>query len=417
MLFFAILAAGTFVFLLASLLRRPRGPWTRRPAYLLAGLSFALVAMQSSLVRSDHEHILMGAYAMVFLGGAILLDEFNGPAWLCAALPATVVILTCVLAHPFPMFRPGTVATLVRRVVRPMYSCPAEMQEFDRACLKQRPMPRKLLGQGVQPGLCGLEYGMPELPIAVFPYQTALGLVSRRTVAGSVLQSYLIDGAYLSSLEVAGLERCKARHRPVSAGRRVEANRSVASLTSPEKPRGLVSTYLHHHRAAAGPGAPGVLGLLRDDTRDSRIHLSSRSIAGPFSTVRIRKRSTTVDLGTIVWPAGGADFLKLRLRLDYPFWWKVRKPSCLTLVMYNADGSQKPIQFVLRPGPATDIWVFPWDESGMTEYFSNDPADWHPRNRPALLRLQLLITPFDWISVVPNSVTVESIDAVQVSFL
>ena len=52
----------------------------------------------------------------------------------------------------------------------------------------------------------------------------------------------------------------------------------------------------------------------------------------------------------------------------------------------------------------------------MAEYFSNDESDWRTRNRPALVSVQLLVTPFDWLSVVPNSVTVESIDAVQVSF-
>ena len=50
----------------------------------------------------------------------------------------------------------------------------------------------------------------------------------------------------------------------------------------------------------------------------------------------------------------------------------------------------------------------------MARYFSADKSQWHSPSRPAPTKLQLLITPFDWISVVPNRVTVESIEAVRV---
>jgi hypothetical protein len=101
--------------------------------------------------------------------------------------------------------------------------------------------------------------------------------------------------------------------------------------------------------------------------------------------------------------------------VDYPIWWRVRKPSCLILVMSFADGSRKPIQFVLQPGHTTDIWVYPWDDSGIGSYFAANEAEWRTGNRPSLINVQLLITPFDWISVVPDSVTVEAVEAVRVS--
>ena len=84
--------------------------------------------------------------------------------------------------------------------------------------------------------------------------------------------------------------------------------------------------------------------------------------------------------------------------------------------MSFADGSRKPIQLILPPNHATDLWVYPWDDSEMGAYFAADEADWRTGNRPALTDLQLLVTPFDWISVVPNSVTVEAIEAVRVGF-
>ncbi len=114
------------------------------------------------------------------------------------------------------------------------------------------------------------------------------------------------------------------------------------------------------------------------------------------------------------WPSDGADFLKLQLWIDYPIWWRVRKPSCLTLEMFFADGSRKPIQLRSPPNQATDIWVYPWEEKDMMSYFSPDLGQWRKPNRPALTGLRLLVTPFDWISVVPNSVSVKSIEAIQV---
>ena len=50
----------------------------------------------------------------------------------------------------------------------------------------------------------------------------------------------------------------------------------------------------------------------------------------------------------------------------------------------------------------------------MWRYFGADENQWRSPNRPAPTKLELLVTPFDWISVVPNRVTVESIAAVRV---
>ena len=402
----AILAAGLAVFTFGWLLRKPRGPWTRRPAFILAGFGFAFVAMQTSLVRSDHGHVLIGSYAMVFLGGAILLDDFGGPRWPSAALPIGVIAATVVLVPAIPVFRPGSVSTLLRQVAHPVLSCAAGLQEFDRACFSPADA---LLLRSVS-GFVD-SHTAAGSPIAVFPYQTAFGLASRRQVAGGVLQDYLVNGGYLTQLEIAGLQKTDpplALYFPDTPSS--PSLDWVPSFTrSPD-----VWFYFFRHYGAIGVPATGVVGLARDDSRDSRMRFSSESIRESLTAVAINKRSTTIDLGQVRWPAEGSDFLKLRLRVDYPIWWGVRKPSCLTLLMSFADGSQKPIQFVLQPGRATDIWVYPWAEADMAEYFSADQAQWRTKNRPALTGLQLLVTPFDWISVVPNGVAVESIEAVQV---
>jgi hypothetical protein len=404
---FAVPAAGVAVFAFAWLLRKPRGSWTRRPAFLVGGFCFALLMMESSLVRSDHSHVLMGSYPLIFLGGAILLGNFDESPWLSAALPILIVAATVVLASPVPVFLPAHVVAQMRQVARPASSCPPGMQEFDRACFV--PADAQLLRS-----VSGFvdSHTAPNSPIAVFPYQTAFGVASRRNVGNGVLQSYLVDGAYLTGLELAELDRTRPGTGLYLPDHLVsEVVDGVPNFTrSPD----VWFYYLRHYRAAGNP-APGVLAMSRDDTRDRRIRFSSQVVGSAPAMIRISKRSTALDLGSVRWPSEGADFLKLRLRVDYPVWWRLRKPSCLTLVMLFADGSRKPIQMVLQPGRTTDIWVYPWDDSGMANYFSADEADWRTGNRPALTDLQLLITPFDWISVVPNSVTVESVEAVRVS--
>jgi hypothetical protein len=219
-----------------------------------------------------------------------------------------------------------------------------------------------------------------------------------------------VNGAYLSDLELDGLRRSN----PLVAVYFPDGLISVPIDSVPNFTRSpqLWFYFLRHYRAAESL-VPGAVGLVRDDGRDRRLVLSAEKIANPMSPIPVTKRSTVLDLGPIHWPAAGADFLKLRLRLDYPAWWRVRKPSCLTLRMLFADGSKKSIQFVVEPNRSTDIWVYPWDDRSMGDYFQQNEADWPRQSHPALVAMNLLITPFDWISVVPNSAMIESIEAIR----
>ena len=66
------------------------------------------------------------------------------------------------------------------------------------------------------------EQARPDAKIAVLSYETAVGLLSRHQVAGGVMQSYLVNGDYLTSLEVQGLERRSAGGRIVFSRQRGE---------------------------------------------------------------------------------------------------------------------------------------------------------------------------------------------------
>ena len=406
-LLFKILAMGAVVFGGAWLARRRDGPWTRRPAFLISGFCLAFLMMQSSLVRSDHGHIVIGIYPMIFLCGAIAIDEARSAPLLSVALPVATVIATLVFAHPYPLFLPGSVAAQVRQIAHPTLQCPEGLEEFDHACfsLKDTELVRSVstyVGQRTT----------PSDSIAVFPYETTFGLTSRRQVAGGVLQTYLVNGEYLTGVELAGLRQANpplALYFP--DGVISTAIDGVPNFTrSPD-----VWFYLVRHYRSEGSPVAGVLGLVRDDSRDARLTLSGQTVANPPPPQPITKRSTSLDLGEILWPSAGADFVKLRLRVDYPPWWKLRKPSCLTLQMSFADGSAKLLQFVAEPNRISRVWAYPWDDKEMGRYFLPEESQWRAENRPALVGLKLVVTPFDWISVRPRQRSrIETVEAVRV---
>jgi hypothetical protein len=407
------LALGVAVFGAAWYWRKPAGIWTRRPAFLLSGFCLAFLMMQSSLVRSDHGHVLIGIYPMIFLCGAIALNKDEGEDQGDSArlwplvLPSATVIATLALSHAFPMFLPREVLARAREIIQPLETCPGGSQEFDRACF---PPADALLVRSVALYV-GLNTPAGD-PIAVFPYETAFGLASRHQVAGGVMQSYLVNGEYLSNLELTGLRQ----EKPPFGLYLPDGVLSIPLDGVPNFTRSPDVWFylLRHYRLDTGP-MTGALGLVREENRDSHFVLTDERIADPAGPTPIRDRRTSIDLGPIRWPSAGMEFLKLRLRLNYPSWWRLRKPSQLTLQMLFSDGSEKSIRFLIEPNRSNDVWIYPWDDKEMGSYFSENESDWPRGGRPRLTDLRLFITPFDWISVVPTSVAVESVEAVRLS--
>ena len=166
---------------------------------------------------------------------------------------------------------------------------------------------------------------------------------------------------------------------------------------------------LHHYRGQQAP--TGAVALFRDDGREKRISLREQPIAGRFSAV-VPRRDTVLDLGKIAWPARGADFLRLRMRAEYPSWWRLRKPSRMVVEMSFDDGTHKYVSFVVEPNRDVDVWTYPWDDTAMGEYFLDNAVS--GQNRPTITSVRLHISPLDWISVAPQRVNIESVMAVQV---
>ena len=157
-----------------------------------------------------------------------------------------------------------------------------------------------------------------------------------------------------------------------------------------------------------------MVGLERDDSRASRITMQTQSLGLAAQTYAISQRSSTTDLGSPNWP-GGFDFLRLRLTVHYPLWWKLRKPERLQLEISRADGSREFQWMLVQPNVATDVWFYPWEAPDLAEYFSADEKQWRPNARSAIIGLRLWATPLDWVSQQPEAITVEAADAVRLS--
>jgi hypothetical protein len=172
--------------------------------------------------------------------------------------------------------------------------------------------------------------------------------------------------------------------------------------------------WVFRNYRAAQPLAPGVVGLMRDDSRASRISMQEYPLALPARTYTLDQPTVAISLGAPQWPAtGAADFLRLRMKVRYGPLWKLRKPERLQLEITRADGSRSLRTFVVEPGVSSDIWFYPWDEADLTRYFDADESHWRAGARPAITNLRLLVTPFDWFSQPVKSVTIESADTAR----
>jgi len=411
------LLTGAAVFLFRALARSKHDPATaERTGFLLGGFAFAVVMLQSALVRSDYGHIVIAAFAMVFLAGAVL-GSFASPriSWL-----AMLLAIACSMIFARPAFRPSTVIRLVEQVRHPMTECPTGFREFDRGCFV--PEFTDML-QSASSYLS--EHSRPQEHIVVFPYQTIFGIASRRNVAGGLMQAYTASGPYLTQLEIAGLERVSAPAglylpdadmRDLSTAdlvhwRNLELSLPVDGIYNFTRTPELWFWMLQHYRADLQLSA-GVFGLQRDDSRAALIEMQPQPLGLSAQTFPIHERNSVVDLGVPDWPAD-ADFLRLRLTVRYSFWWKLRKPERMQIEITRADGSGELRWFILQPNFSTEVWFYPWSPPELVHYFDPDKSHWRSTPRPAITRLRLWATPLDWVSVTPDAIVVEAAEAVR----
>lgn len=411
---------GVAVFLVRALKREEESAAiTQRPAFLLGALVLGLAEMQSALVRSDIGHVIIGEFAMIFFASVIL---FSYRGKLGSPVGVLVAVAGCML-FSHPVFRPSSVIRLYGQLSNPMTECPPGYNEYDRACYIESLTPRMLTAGA---NFLSTHSGAND-SIFIFPYQTMFGLAARRNVAGGLMQAYTASGVYLSRLEIAGLEGKPipaALYLPdddytrMSQAETARWSRNYLSVPVDGIPNFTrtpeVWFWLVRRYRLADELTPGVVALQRDDSRSAHIALQSQSLGLPLRTYAIDDRRSVTEIGSPAWPAG-FDFIRLRLTAHYGFAWKLRKPERLQLEITRADGTRDVQWFILQPNVATDVWFYPWQGPDLAKYFNANENDWRPVPKSAITNLRIIAAPLDWVSLQPESVTVEAADAVRLT--
>ncbi len=101
--------------------------------------------------------------------------------------------------------------------------------------------------------------------------------------------------------------------------------------------------------------------------------------------------------------------------MHYPFWWKLRKPERLQLEITRANGTRDIQWFMVQPNVSTEVWFYPWSGPDLARYFEADESQWRLSSRSAITDLRILATPLDWVSQQPESIDIESADAVRLT--
>ena len=405
------------IFLVALFSRRSAArQLTRRTGFLLGGFLMGVAVLQSGLVRSDTGHVIIGLFPLIFFT-SIILFSFSGKPSLVGAL----VAIAASMLFSRPVFRPSSVLHQYKQLRAPVTKCPPAYTEFDRACYLEPLTPRMLTA-----GRSFLQQnsGADDF-IFVFPYQTMFGLAADRNVAGGLMQAYTASGPYLSRLEISGLEgkRIPAAlyltdpdYRRMSQADVAEWSRNYLSMPVDGVPNFTrapeVWFWLLRHYRWSEQLSPGVVGLVRDDSRASRVALQARSLGLPLQTYAIGTRESATNLGV---PSVGTsfDFIRLRLTVRYPVWWRVRKPERLQLEITRADGSRDLQWFLAQPNVSSEAWFYPWDGADLGGYFKEDERQWRTSSRSAVTGLRVVATPLDWVSEQPESIRIEAADAVR----
>ncbi|HKD86154.1 MAG TPA: hypothetical protein VKB58_15475 [Terriglobales bacterium] len=384
-----------------------------RPGFLLSAFAFALLCMQSGLVRSDYNHIVFGVYPMVLFVGVVVFSFRS--RLMSAATAVTAIVCSFFFSEPAPQFRPSSLRFRLARIIQPIAICPGGYRDIDHACY-----PAQFAGT-LQAAVGYLQKHSAERDsVLIFPYQYMYGVAAQRNVAAGVEQSFLANGKYLSEFDIAGMQQARAQvglyfpdqtaDGPANPNLSLQID-GISNFTRTPS----IWFWMFRHYSSDLEIAPGIVPLLRDESRDARISMEEYPLSLPADRYAISTSSQVIGLGAPLWPANGADFLRLRMRVNYSPLWKLRKPERLGLEITLADGTRTLRTLVAEPNVMSEIWIYPWREADLSRYFDSDERRWRVSPRPAVTDLRLVVSPFDWFSQKPESITLQSADAVRLS--
>lgn len=385
----------------------------RHPAYLCAAVVFSLLMSQSSLVRADWEHVFFGLIPGIMLAGAVLMGAdttSGGRVW--QYLPVFLALgLTAVFSPaPNPTFVPSMLARHVSSYRLPAaQSCPPGTSYLDEACFLDSDYDRI---HTVAQYIAG--HSAPSGWIAIFPYQNIYGVAADRKVAGGILQNYAAIGDQLVARHIAGLESTKPSLAVYSVdGADWGGIDGVPTLTrSPE-----IWLYLQSHYERVAEPVPGVAILQRDTARQQhwKMQVTDLPVRQEARNAHFAENTVLDVAADVPWPAE-ADFLRLTVQIHYPFWWHVLKPRHLLVTLGFADGTEKNVVAIAEPNRPANIWIYPWRDADLQNYFSADDTTWRSAGRRTPLR-RISLTSYgrDVLSVDPTSIRVTGVQAVELS--
>jgi hypothetical protein len=379
---------------------------TKRPFFLFSGFFVAILYLQSGLVRADWEHVCQAifpgiAIIVITLLGTVSIARRSTRIWMGVALLIALFI-------SFGLMQRLCGSQLLRNnlaVHRVKGTCPVGTGYFQQACLD---IPVVEIMSRAESFLTG----SPDPKAIVFPYQNALAVAARKLAAGGILQSYAANGELLMAQQLQSLRQ----DRPELAIYGVDNLASwrideVSNFSrSPE-----VWLFLQQNYKFDSKLAEGFLGLHKDEKR-SRQWKESWEDADTFRPKTLKVSDAGVyDFGGVDW-SKPYDFIRLELRLKYPIWWKLSKPSAVAVLLQLSDGSTKVAHVVLPPNTDTELWIFPWEEADLSRYFLPDPQQWRGSSvRPSVTRIAISVVPYDAISVLPSAIEVRNVQAASLA--
>jgi hypothetical protein len=393
-------AVGFSILLLAWRWRDPRSEVvTRQPLFLLSAPLFALVVLQSGLVRSDWGHLTIGVFPVIFFALAVFIGT-GSPALLRGSLCVFLAIgLSGIAAGPFPSFLPHSIKSNLANYSFPQVITPANCTGayLDHVCFGLPEGETLALTAGYLQ-----KHTAVGDSVLIYPYENEAGVAARRKVAGAVLQNYLVAGDYLTNRQLRDLQV----QRPAYGLYFVDSPGvyKIGGVTNFSRTP-LVWLYMQSHYRTEAEVVPGVFAVVRDENRAMRIRQQATVLDGVERSVAITTNPQTIDLGPVRWPQG-AEFLRLRINAHYSAFWKFRKPADLVVELDLADGSSKRTFVVIPPNTAFDAWIYPWDEPSLGKFLDPLEANWRGAVGPPVVRIKIIVEKKDWISARPKRVTV-----------
>lgn len=393
-----------------------------------AMLTFGFVALQSGTVAGERFHVAMSLVPLITFSCYLLMGATQtsplrpksgfdpaarkigarrGPPglneaptdWKSLWPVAIALLLTAAFTGPNHIFIPHNLVAGFE-AANVSIPCRARTHELDGICIQESDFQKMT-------GIIGAvaQSSAPADSVVIFPYQNLYGFFAHRRVAGAVMQNYVEAGEWQTRQQLDSYER----ERPKLALFFADGTASVLLNHVPNftrEPQAVL--YLLRWYQQIGEPAPGVLLLERDPQRAQAMQIVALSMVGQGGSYEVGPGKELEIMRTAVAP----DFLRVRLKLEYPFWWRLLKPGRVIFHVRHADGGEKRVPVMVQPDRDYEIWIYPWEDSEIARYFVSDESTWRAPGRAPVTGLSVEFADQDWASISPRRMELAGIDAI-----